>query len=49
MTSESRLVEIDGAQHGMAVHDDPGYLEPQTQRWQALVVQTVVDWVLVHN
>jgi hypothetical protein len=31
------------------VHDDPGYREPQTQRWQALVIDTVTDWVLTHN
>ncbi len=49
MTSEARLVEIDGAQHGFAVRDDPGYREPQTQRWQALVIETVTDWLLAHN
>jgi len=40
-----RLVEIEGAQHGFAVHEDPQYLNPQTQQWQASVIQTVVDWV----
>ncbi|MGL5826422.1 MAG: alpha/beta hydrolase, partial [Nocardioides sp.] len=31
--AETRLVEIDGAQHGFAVHDDPQYLNPQTKEW----------------
>jgi pimeloyl-ACP methyl ester carboxylesterase len=39
------LVEIDGAQHGFAVHDDPGYRDPQSQEWQAFVIRTVVDWL----
>jgi pimeloyl-ACP methyl ester carboxylesterase len=39
------LVEIDGAQHGFAVHDDPGYHEPQSQEWQAFVIRTVIDWL----
>jgi len=43
---EHRLVEIDGAQHGFAVHDDPTYLNPQTQEWQAFVIRTVVAWIL---
>ncbi|MGH3795321.1 MAG: alpha/beta hydrolase [Pseudonocardiaceae bacterium] len=42
---EHRLVEIDGAQHGFAVHDDPQYLNPQSQEWQAFVIRTVADWV----
>jgi uncharacterized protein len=40
-----KLVEIEGAQHGFAVHDDPGYLNPQSQEWQAFVIRTVTDWV----
>jgi pimeloyl-ACP methyl ester carboxylesterase len=47
-TVEARLVEIDGAQHGIAVHDDPGYLDPQTQAWQAEVIGTVTDWIVQH-
>lgn len=42
---ESRLLEIDGAQHGFAVHDDPAYRDPQTALWQALVVRSIVDWL----
>lgn len=42
---ECRLIEIDGAQHGFAVHDDPGYADPQTQQWQAAVIASVVEWV----
>jgi alpha-beta hydrolase superfamily lysophospholipase len=44
-TAECELVEIEGAQHGFAVHDDPQYLDPQSQRWQAFVIQTVADWL----
>lgn len=40
-----RLVEIEGAQHGIAVHDDPQYLNPQSQEWQAFAIQTIADWV----
>jgi uncharacterized protein len=43
--AEHRLVEIDGAEHGIAVRDDPQYLSSQTQEWQALAVRTVADWI----
>ena len=42
---EHKLVEIEGAQHGFAVHDDPQYLNPQSQEWQAFVIRTVTDWI----
>ncbi|MFI6291958.1 alpha/beta hydrolase [Nonomuraea sp. NPDC050790] len=42
---EAKLLEIDGAQHGIAVHDDPQYANPQTQAWQASVIQAVADWL----
>lgn len=42
---EHRLVEIEGAQHGFAVHDDPTYANPQTQVWQRFVIDTVCGWV----
>jgi hypothetical protein len=45
--AEHRLVEIEGSQHGFAVHDDPQYLNPQSQKWQAFVIRTVADWVTV--
>jgi uncharacterized protein len=41
-----RLVEIEGAQHGIAVHDDPQYLNPQTQEGQAFAIRTVTDWIV---
>jgi pimeloyl-ACP methyl ester carboxylesterase len=41
----ARLIEIDGAQHGFAVHDDPQYREPQTQQWQAFVIRSVTQWL----
>jgi alpha-beta hydrolase superfamily lysophospholipase len=44
-TSEHRLVEIEGSQHGFAVHDDPQYLNPQSQEWQALVIRTIAAWI----
>jgi uncharacterized protein len=44
-TTECKLVEIEGAQHGFAVHDDPQYLNPQSQEWQAFVIRTVADWI----
>ncbi|MBO2460345.1 alpha/beta hydrolase [Actinomadura violacea] len=42
---EARLMEIEGAQHGIAVHDDPHYLDPQTQSWQAESITTVTNWL----
>ena len=39
------LVEIEGSQHGFAVHDDPQYLDPQSQEWQKFVIRTVADWL----
>ncbi|WP_075737993.1 alpha/beta hydrolase [Streptomyces acidiscabies] len=39
------LIEINGSQHGFAVHDDPKYLNPQSQKWQAFVIRTVSDWL----
>ncbi|WP_218005941.1 alpha/beta hydrolase [Actinomadura hibisca] len=46
---EARLVEIDGAQHGIAVHDDPQYADPQTQAWQAEAIHTIADWLRQHG
>jgi hypothetical protein len=43
--TEHRLVQIEGAQHGFAVHDDPQYLHPRSQEWQALVIRTVTEWI----
>ncbi|MER6531930.1 alpha/beta fold hydrolase [Streptomyces sp. NPDC001508] len=37
------LIEVEGSQHGFAVHDDPKYLNPQSQEWQAFVIRTVVE------
>lgn len=45
LRTEYELVEIDGAQHGFAVHEDPEYLNPQSRAWQALVIRTVADWI----
>lgn len=41
----ARLLEIEGAQHGIAVPDDPGYLDPRTQGWQAQVITAIADWL----
>jgi hypothetical protein len=40
-----KLVLIDGSQHGFAVHDDPRYLNPQSQAWQTLVIAEVTAWI----
>lgn len=45
MRAGARLIEIEGAQHGFAVHDDPEYREPETQRWQASVIRSVAEWL----
>jgi alpha-beta hydrolase superfamily lysophospholipase len=47
--AEHKLVEIEGAQHGFAVHEDPQYLNPQSQEWQALVIRTVTDWLTTES
>jgi pimeloyl-ACP methyl ester carboxylesterase len=40
-----QLLEIDGAQHGFAVHDDPGYADEQTLRWQSSVITETASWL----
>jgi pimeloyl-ACP methyl ester carboxylesterase len=45
LQAEHQLVEIEGSQHGFAVHDDPAYANPQSQEWQAFVIRTVADWL----
>lgn len=42
---EARLVEIDGAQHGIAVHEDPQYQDPQTREWQSYAIRTIAEWL----
>lgn len=49
IAGEAELVEIEGAQHGFAVHEDPEYREPQTQEWQAFVIRTVAEWMTRHG
>ncbi len=44
-TASCKLVEIEGSQHGFAVHDDPQYLNPKSQEWQAFVIRTVTKWI----
>ncbi|MHA6631104.1 alpha/beta hydrolase [Pseudonocardia sichuanensis] len=41
----SQLIELDGAQHGLALHDDPRYENPQTQRWQSEAISLVSRWL----
>jgi uncharacterized protein len=48
LTVEHRLIEVEGAQHGFAVHDDPSYANPQSQQWQAEVIRSVADWISRH-
>jgi alpha-beta hydrolase superfamily lysophospholipase len=45
---EHQLIEINGAQHGFAVHDDPSYANPQSQQWQAEVIRATTDWISRH-
>ncbi|MGH3946055.1 MAG: alpha/beta hydrolase [Pseudonocardiaceae bacterium] len=49
LTTEHRLIEVDGAQHGFAVHGDPSYAHPQSQRWQADVIRAVAAWITHHQ
>lgn len=49
LQAEHRLVEIDGAQHGIAVHDDPQYLNPQTKEWQTFAIRTIASWLTTNN
>ncbi|MGW7029157.1 alpha/beta hydrolase [Streptomyces xanthophaeus] len=41
----AELMELDGAQHGFAVHEDPLYADPQTQVWQAAVIERVCGFL----
>jgi len=41
----ARLLEIEGAQHGIAVPDDPKYLDPQTQAWQKQAIGQIAAWL----
>lgn len=45
LTCTSELIELDGAQHGLAVHDDPRYADPQTQQWQSEVISLISRWL----
>lgn len=45
LACEHRFMELAGAQHGVAVHDDPEYADPQTQAWQVEVIQAASDWL----
>lgn len=49
LQTEHKLVEIDGAQHGFAVHDDPQYRNLQSQEWQAFVVRSVTEWLTAES
>ena len=43
--SEAKLIEINGAQHGIAVPDDPQYQNPQTREWQAYAIRAIGEWL----
>jgi hypothetical protein len=43
LTTEAKLIEIDGAQHGFAVPDGPGYLNSQTRTYQSIVIRSVIE------
>lgn len=44
-TCPHQLLEIEGAQHGFAVDNDPTYLNPQSQAWQSQVIDAVSQWL----
>jgi alpha-beta hydrolase superfamily lysophospholipase len=48
IAGETKLIEIDGAQHGFAVHDDPTYAQPRSQQWQAFVIEATAEWISTH-
>ncbi|MGW2563027.1 alpha/beta hydrolase family protein [Streptomyces sp. NPDC001514] len=41
----AELMELDGAQHGFAVQEDPQYLNPQSQAWQAAVIERAAGFL----
>ncbi|WP_233225334.1 alpha/beta hydrolase [Nocardia sp. MDA0666] len=43
-TAPVELIEIEGSQHGFAVHDDPQYLNPKSREYQAEVIDVVTRW-----
>jgi uncharacterized protein len=45
LNCEHKLVELEGAQHGFAVHDDPTYADPKSQKYQAFVIRNVAEWL----
>jgi hypothetical protein len=42
---DAKLIEIDGAQHGIAVPEDPQYRDPQTREWQAYAIRLIAEWL----
>lgn len=46
LTCEHKLVELEGAQHGFAVHDDPEYVHSQSRAWHASVIKAIQDWLI---
>jgi uncharacterized protein len=40
-----RLLEIEGAQHGFAVPDDPTYRDPRSRAFQATAIEAAVGWL----
>ncbi len=45
LAGRAELIEIEGAQHGIAAHDDPQYLDPRTRAWQAAAIQSITEWL----
>jgi hypothetical protein len=39
------LVEVEGAQHGFAVDNDPTYADPQSRSYQDFVIGTIAGWL----
>jgi pimeloyl-ACP methyl ester carboxylesterase len=45
LRSEHRLIELEGAQHGFAVHDDPTYADPRSQAYQTEAIAVTDEWL----
>jgi pimeloyl-ACP methyl ester carboxylesterase len=48
LAGETKFIELDGAEHGFAVPNDPRYRDPQTRKWQAFVIESIAQWVTGH-
>jgi hypothetical protein len=45
LSAPHELVEVEGAQHGFAVENDPTYADPRTRAYQDSVIGTIAGWL----